>query len=320
MVPVTALVATSIPVRWLIRRTPDACTLSRMRLARAAAIGIVVLGAGRAHATYSVVATDSDAREVGGAGTSCVGSLSVSVIYGAAPGHGAVHAQARLGGSGRDEAVQRLALDEDPAAIIAAITATSFDAMSASRQYGIVDLAHRAAGFTGSSTLAFAEDRQGELGALTYSVQGNILTSAAVLDQAIEALPAGCDLADRLMLALEAGAANDEGDSRCTPDGIPSDSAFLQVDREGEPSGSYLFLDVTDTAPENPLTLLRARYDTWRATHPCPIAPLVDAAPSGDAGIGGDDSGGCCSSARGAPDLGGLIVAMGLVGRRRRRL
>jgi uncharacterized Ntn-hydrolase superfamily protein len=257
--------------------------------------------------TYSVVATDSNAREVGGAGTSCVGNLSVSVIYGSVPGHGAVHAQAQLGGGGRDEAVQRLALDEDPASIIAAITATGFDPNAASRQYGIVDLAHRAAGFTGSNTLDHAEDRQGELGAVTYSAQGNILTSAGVLDQAIAALPGGCDLADRLMLALEAGAANGEGDSRCTPDGIPADSAFIQVDREGEPAGSYLFLDVTDTAPQSPLPLLRAQYDAWRATHPCPVA-LVDATTSADAGPGGTGGGGCCSSAGSAPDLAVLLV------------
>lgn len=111
-------------------------------------------------------------------------------------------------------------------------------------------------------------DRQGELGALTYSVQGNILTSAAVLDQAIAALPAGCDLPDRLMRALEAGAANGEGDNRCTPGGIPADSAFLQVDRDGEPAGSYLVLDVTDTAPDDPIARLRAQYDAWRASHP----------------------------------------------------
>jgi uncharacterized Ntn-hydrolase superfamily protein len=236
--------------------------------------------------TYSIVATDHSTREVGGAGTSCVGSLSVRVIYRSAPGHGAVHAQASLGGQGRDEAAARVALDEDPAAIIAAITAPGFDPNAPSRQYGIVDLSRRAAGFTGASTLAYADDRQGELGALTYSVQGNILTSGAVLDQAIAALADGCDLPDRLIRALEAGAANGEGDSRCTPDGIPADSAFLQVDRDGEPAGSYLVLDVTDTAPENPLVLLRAQYDAWRATHPCPAPVAPDAAP-GDPGDGG---------------------------------
>jgi uncharacterized Ntn-hydrolase superfamily protein len=256
--------------------------------------------------TYSVVAADQSTREVGGAGASCVGSLSVRVIYRSAPGHGAVHAQASLGGQGRDAAAQRLALDEDPAAIIAAITDPGFDPNAQSRQYGVVDLSRRAAGFTGSTTLAYADDRQGELGALTYSVQGNILTSAAVLDQAIAALPDGCDLPDRLMRALEAGAAGGEGDSRCTPDGIPADSAFLQVDRDGEPAGSYLVLDVTETAPDNPLTLLRAQYDAWRASHPCPAPVEPDAAP-GDPGGGGGGCG-CASGGPGGPDAAGWLA------------
>ena len=64
----------------------------------------------------------------------------------------------------------------------------------------------------------YKEDRQGTSGAFTYSVQGNILTSRAVIDRAEVAFPeTGCDLADRLMLALEGGAMNGEGDSRCTP-------------------------------------------------------------------------------------------------------
>jgi MYXO-CTERM domain-containing protein len=257
--------------------------------------------------TYSIVATDANAREVGGAGTSCVGATSVHIIYASAPGHGAVHAQASVGAAGRDEAAERLALDEDPAAIVAAITDPSFDPNAGVRQYGVVDLARRAAGFTGGSTLPYAEDRQGELGAIAYSAQGNILTSAAVLDQAIAALPDGCDLADRLMRALEA-AANGEGDSRCTPDGIPSDSAFLEVDREGEPAGGYLFLDVTDTAPESPLPLLRAQYDAWRVTHPCPVPVGSDADP------GGDDTGaGGCGCASTAPDGAGAVLALSVL-------
>jgi uncharacterized Ntn-hydrolase superfamily protein len=281
-------------------------------------IGTIVLATvAPAHATYSIVATDSATREVGGAVTSCVGTLSVSVVYGGVPGHGAVHAQAQLGGPGKNAAVMQLGSDTDPMAIITSITATSFDANAQRRQYGIVDLMGRAAGFTGTQALAFADDRQGQVGTYTYSIQGNILTSAAVLDQAAAAFPGGCDLADRLMLALEAGAANGEGDSRCTGDGIPSDSAFLEVDRDGEAAGSYLRLDVTNTSPQNPLVLLRAQYDAWRAMHPCPAPPMPDAGVGGgDAGV--DDSspgGGCCSGSRGSSWP--LVLAVALLLRRR---
>ena len=279
----------------------------------------VTLFASPAHATYSIVATDTATREVGGAGTSCVGTLSVLVIYGSVPGKGAVHAQALLGGPGKNAAVMQLTMDLPPADIITSITNVAFDSNAQRRQYGIVDLMSRSAGFTGSQTTAYTDDRQSATGSFTYSVQGNILTSSAVLDQVSAAFVAsGCDLADRLMLALEAGARNGEGDSRCTPGGIPSDSAFIEVDREGEPAGSFLRLDVTNTAPQNPLVMLRAQYDTWRAAHPCPSPPLPDAGTS-DAGIiDGEPEGGCCSSSR---DLGSLpLAALCLMLLRRRRL
>lgn len=57
---------------------------------------------GSARGTYSIVASDQATQQVGGAGTSCVGSLSVRIIYGVAIGHGAVHAQAQINTAGRD--------------------------------------------------------------------------------------------------------------------------------------------------------------------------------------------------------------------------
>lgn len=278
-----------------------------MRLALAL---VLVLVARSAHATYSIVAVDPSSRQVGGAGTSCIGTLSVRVIYGAVPGRGAVHAQAALGGSGKASAVTQLEMEIDPAAIIAAITTTAFDSNAQRRQYGIVDLQGRAAGFSGNQTMAFSDDRQAQVGAFTYSVQGNILTSAAVLDETAAAFEAsGCDLADRLMRALEAGAQGGEGDSRCTPGGIPSDSAFLEVDRDGEPVGAFLRLEVTGTAPQNPLVALRSQYDAWRVTHPCP------APPGPDAGLDDEmmDGGGCgCSGSRSAEWPVVIVVAFWL--------
>jgi hypothetical protein len=122
-----------------------------------------------------------------------------------------------------------------------------------------------------------------------YSVQGNILTGAAVLDQAASAFEAdACDLAERLMRALEAGAEHGQGDSRCTGAGIPSDSAFIEVDRPDETAGSYLRLSVADTAPESPLPKLRALFDAWRATHPCAVRmPVAGAAAGSGAAAGG---------------------------------
>ncbi len=238
------------------------------------AVGAGLLAwAAPAGATYSVVSVDTRRQHVGGAGTSCVGSLDVGVILGVAPGFGAVHAQALINMAGRDQAVELLSQGLTPEAIIEAITGASFDPAAAQRQYGVVSLAGVAAGFTGETNGAFASDRQGTVSSFTYSVQGNILTGVAVLDGAEGGFVrgGGCDMPERLILALEAGAANGEGDSRCTPDGIPADSAFLRVvDADGT---VIVDLSVTDTAPQNPMVPLRAAFDAWRVDHPCPALP-----------------------------------------------
>ena len=250
-------------------------------LLRCAAIAIATLPPATARATYSVVATDSATFQVGGAVTSCVGASGVGVVYRGAPGHGAVNAQASANAGGRDRAVMLLNSDVAPADIITMITTSSFDANAATRQYGVVDVMGRAAGYTGARAMDYKEDRQGTIGSYTYSVQGNILTSRAVIDQAEGAFRGqGCDLADKLMMALDGGAQNGEGDSRCASRGIPSDAASLQVDLAGGTAGSYLALSVAGTGNNNPVAQIRTMFDDWRATHPCP-APAPTAADAG---------------------------------------
>jgi uncharacterized Ntn-hydrolase superfamily protein len=208
---------------------------------------------GVAGATYSIVATDQATSYVGGAGTSCVGSLGVVVILGTAPNIGAVHAQAQLNYAGRDRAVELLEQGESPEDIITAITAPAFDPMAS-------------------------------------------LTSALVIEQTENGFltGGGCDMADRLMLALEAGAENGEGDSRCTPDGIPSDSAFLRV--VDETGADIVFVEAINTAPESPLIELREKYDAWREQNPCEDDPGTDTGTdtgtTGATGTGTGSSGG----------------------------
>jgi uncharacterized Ntn-hydrolase superfamily protein len=228
-------------------------------------------------ATYSIVGVDTARREVGGSGTSCLGGQDVYIIYGSVPGVGVVHAQASFNREGRERAVALLMQGLAPSEIVDAITDASFDRNASVRQYAVADVTGRVRGFTGSGTGVFAADRQGSPPGFAYSVQGNILTGERVLTQAAAAFEeGGCDLAERLMLALEAGANGGEGDSRCTDDGIPSDSAFVQVDREGEAPGDYLALRVPTSGDESPLPALRALFTNWRAEHPCP-APVADA-------------------------------------------
>jgi uncharacterized Ntn-hydrolase superfamily protein len=280
---------------------------------RLALLLAVLLPAGVAHATYSIVATDRGTQQVGGAGASCVGAVSVRVIYGAVPGVGAVHAQAELGGAGKGEAVARLGLGMSPVDIIAAITDVDFDPQAARRQYGVVDLRGRAAGFTGAEDGPVAGDRQDAVDGFTFAVQGNLLSGDLVLDHAARGFE-GCDLADRLVRALEAGARGGEGDRRCTVRGLPADSAFVEVDRAGEPAGTYLRLEVTDTAPTSAVARLRTAYDAWRSTHPCPPRSV-------DAGLDPAlDDGGCCDGRAGASatPLAVVLVAISLARSRRR--
>ena len=235
---------------------------------------LIMLTLRTAKATYSIVATDAKSGQVGGSGTSCVGSLDVAVILGAAPGIGAIHAQAQLNEAGRDRGVELLKEYKTPSDIIAEITSSDFDFnfLINARQYAVVDLLGRASAFTGANNGKHASDVQGRKLNYTYSIQGNILTSRAVINQSEVAFVqdglACDDLPERLMLALEAGGLNGEGDSRCTTTrGIPADSAFIKVyHKTGE---VLLSLSVSGTKGSSAIPPLREMFDAWRSKAGC---------------------------------------------------
>jgi len=277
-------------------------------MVRLGALGILVgswLCTAPGAATYSIVAVDTNTRDVGGAAASCVGGATIYQIYGSVPDHGVVHAQARFGGPYRlEEAERLLAMDIAPSMILTQLTDPTFDPSWAQRQYGIVDLMERSAAFTGDGTRDVKSDRQGAAAPFHYSVQGNILTGEDVLTEMETAFVAGgCDLADRLMRSLEAGGADGRGDSRCVDRGIPADGAYVQVDRPGEAAGSYLLLRVDDVAPDDPIAELRADFDAWRVDHPCPTSPPMDA---GVVDAGGDGGAVISDAAPDARDTGAL--------------
>lgn len=229
--------------------------------------------------TYSVVAATADGK-VGGASTSCISGFSVGLIYAAVPGVGVVHAQARLNQASRDEAATRLGMGEAPATIIAALTDPGFDPLFAQRQF-LIATPEATAVFTGDQAQSYAGHRQGVIDGIQYGLAGNILTGAPVLDRAEAAFTeGGCDLAERFVLALEAGAENGEGDSRCTPE-RPATSAYLRI--EGATSRPRIELEIVDSL--DPLGELRTQYDTWRLQNPCPES-------LGEGGAGGAPSAG----------------------------
>src|SRR5688572_76378 len=135
-----------------------------------------MLAAVPAEATWSVVASDAATGELGGAGTSCVGSLDLRILFASAPGIGAIHAQALINTQGRDRGAELLANGATPEQVITEITSPSFDGAASSRQYGVVDLLGNAAAYTGAQNGDWAGHRTGTTGTFTYSAQGNILT------------------------------------------------------------------------------------------------------------------------------------------------
>jgi uncharacterized Ntn-hydrolase superfamily protein len=261
-----------------------------------------------ARATYSIVAADPVSGAVGGAVASCVPLSTVERVYGAAPGVGALVTQSYLMDEARADGLAWLAAGRSPDEVVAALTDAAYDPHFALRQYAVVDLAGRAAGFTGAEALAFAGGLPIESGDLRASVQGNILTGPQVLERARDAFvaPGACDLAERLMRALEAAGAEGGGDSRCVGVGVPAKSATLEVDPASGPATLRLAYEAAGDPPrEDPVAGLRAALDAWRVDHPCPT-PASPASAPGASTSGEVEATGC--AAGGAPRREGCVA------------
>jgi uncharacterized Ntn-hydrolase superfamily protein len=161
-----------------------------------------------------------------------------------------------------------------------------------SRQFGILDMKGRMAGFSGSANGAVSLHEFGKLEGepIFYSIQGNILKSDAVVHEAVRAFQtASGSLTDRVMAAMEAADRNG-GDSRCScgnPKNPPvaakvctaktAHVAYIlraeKTDAAGEShnDGKYAFyLSVTDmdikaNEDANPVRTLRMRYDAMKS-------------------------------------------------------
>lgn len=151
------------------------------------------------HGTFSIVAVDREAGEVGCAVQSKYFSVG-SVVSWARAGVGAVATQAAgvavygrwaldalEGGADPDEAIRRVLADDEE---------------RETRQLGVVTADGRSASFTGSKCNEWAGHRTGD----GYAVQGNILAGEAVVDEMARAFEGTSGaLVHRLVAALEAG-------------------------------------------------------------------------------------------------------------------
>ena len=255
-----------------------------------------------AFATWSVIAVDQKTREVVIASATCVpqaafagfpakGLMDVQAIV--VPGKGVAAAQA---GVDRTRKNQQLVFDElvkgtEPAKIIELLKA---DPAIEMRQFAIVDLQGRTAGFSGQKNLAASLSQQRQVAGtgIFFSIQGNILAGDEVVTSAMTAFEnAKGSLADRVMAAMEEADAKG-GDKRCTCATPPPPAATAAcetktshvayilradpVDKSGASfnDGTYaMYIAVTndDIQPAenaNPVRTLRLRYEAWKKAQP----------------------------------------------------
>lgn len=194
--------------------------------------------------TLSIVGRCARTGQLGIAATTAVPAVGKLLAHAAAR-VGAVATQARvnpyLGIDGLKLLRQRLCAADVLAALCRA------DPNIESRQLGIIDGAGRACAFTGKQCLPWAGSRTGD----GYTVQGNRLAGAHVIDVGAEFFErhSQLTLAERLLRAL--GAAEDAGGDR-----QGEESAALYVVDEEE----YPLWDIRVDQHRDPLTELERLY------------------------------------------------------------
>ncbi len=254
-----------------------------------------------AFATWSVIAVDRNSGQVIIASATCVRQsrfpprpardlMDIQAVL--VPGVGVAACQAGVDNTRANQMLvyQEISKGTDPERIIELLRehedAKDEPAMER-RQFGIVDLQGRSAGFSGSRNGSASLHVAGQVGDdIFFQVQGNILFSDRVAEDAALAFTrATGTLADRVMAAME-GADAAGGDRRCTCEEEPkpaapcsaktSHVAYIAIaNRDDAPGVShndgdyYAYLGATDEDIQphedaNPVVTLRMRYDAWK--------------------------------------------------------
>ena len=248
-----------------------------------------------AFATWSIIAVDQKTGQIVIASATCVpqsnfvirpakGLMDLQAVV--VPGKGIAACQANIDNSRQN---QRLVFEElqkgtEPSKIIELLKR---DPNIETRQFGILDLQGRSAGFNGKNNQPAALYSSGKAGdGVFFQIQGNILASEGVVHEAARAFSrTNQTLPDRVMAAMEAANAKG-GDKRCTCDTPPKPNAPCEgktahvayiliadkTDRSGVSYNDgqyYAYLSVTDQDIQpnenaNPVKTLRTRYDAWK--------------------------------------------------------
>jgi uncharacterized Ntn-hydrolase superfamily protein len=234
------------------------------------------VSASRHKATFSIVAADLEAGEVGCAVQSRYFAVG-SVVPWAEAGVGAVATQAAGVAVYGARVLAELRVGETPEDALERVLAS--DARRETRQLGVVTTDGRAAAFTGAECLDWAGHRVGA----GFAVQGNILAGEVVVDEMARAFEETvAPLADRLVASLEAGQAVG-GDKR------GQQSAALVVERVGAAAESREGIDrVCELRVEDhaePIVELRRLLGIWTAWESMRRANLLYEAKAYEAAV-----------------------------------
>ena len=267
-----------------------------MKRALLAAVMVVAAHA-PAWATWSVIAVDKKSGQVIIASATCVAQVGfprrqplpsrdlMDVQAVIVPGTGVAACQAGADNTRRNQMTvfEELKKGTEPSKIIELL---HMDPDIERRQFGILDVQGRSAGFNGKNNSTASLFVPGHVGDYYFQVQGNTLFSDQVAYEAALAFTrAKGTLADHVMAAMEAADAKG-GDKRCNCETDPKPNApcdgktahvayILIANKEDQTTKShnqgtyYAYIRVTDddikpAENANPVKTLRLRYDAWK--------------------------------------------------------
>ncbi len=240
-----AICAVAVSASSAQRRAPDGVTINEEGLPQ--------------YSTFSLCAIDPDSGQSGAAVTTRVPFVGRAVPHVRA-GVGAVCTQASTVVEYGPHGLDLLAKGVEPKDVIAQLLAS--DDNRESRQLAVIDMKGRAAAHTGKNNGNWAGSRQGK----NYTVQANIMVGPEVVDAVAASFEStegtGIPLAERMILALEAGQAKG-GDRRWGN----LQSAAIKVADPNDPGrgGDYITLAIeVGENPEPVAEMKRIYYTTGR--------------------------------------------------------
>ena len=225
-----------------------------------AADGVTLNGEGLPqYSTFSLCAIDPVTGQSGASVTTRVPFVGRAVPHVRA-GVGAVCTQASTMVEYGPRGLDLLAKGVEPQDVLKQLLAN--DEQRESRQVGVIDMKGHSAAHTGKQNNAWAGSRQGR----TYTVQANIMVGPEVVDAVAATFEAsegtGMPLAERMILAMEAGHARG-GDKRWGN----LQSAAIKIADPNDPGRGGDFITLAIEVGENPepvAELKRIYYTTGR--------------------------------------------------------